>query len=122
KCFRGRKLVKAEHDNTREQFYATYGKHCERVDRQCFGPDSDFLRELLYFLSPRNVSDFSTLVETCRLLSQFVKDSGDILKLFGGSDYSSNHALVNYRVKRLAYACIQAVHHNRFVSCRVFLF
>ncbi|KAL8244543.1 hypothetical protein R6Q59_010801 [Mikania micrantha] len=114
KCFRGRKLVKAEHDNTREQFYATYGKHCERVDRQCFGPDSDFLRELLYFLSPRNVSDFSTLVETCRLLSQFVKDSGDILKLFGGSDYSSNHALVNYRVKRLAYACIQAVHHNRY--------
>ncbi|KAI3821618.1 hypothetical protein L1987_09187 [Smallanthus sonchifolius] len=114
KCFRGRKVVKAERGKARVQFYTTYGKHCERVDRQCFGPDSDFLRELQYFFSPRNVSDFSTLVETCRLLSQFAKDSGDILKLFGGSDYSSKHALVNYRVERLAYACIQAVHHNRY--------
>lgn len=114
KCFRGRKVVKLERDSAREQFYKTYGKHCERVDRQCFGPDSNFLRELLYFLSPRNVSDFSTLVEACRLLSQFAKDSGDILNLFGGSHYSSEHALVNYRVKKLAYVCIQAVHHNRY--------
>ncbi|XP_024984983.1 E3 ubiquitin-protein ligase UPL6 isoform X1 [Cynara cardunculus var. scolymus] len=114
KCFRGRKVVKAERGNVREQFYTTYGKHCERVDRQCFGPDSDFLRDLLYFLSPQNVSDFSTLVEACRLLSQFAKDSGDVLNLFGGPDYSSKHALVNYRVKKLVYACIQAVHHNRY--------
>ncbi|GJR37050.1 E3 ubiquitin protein ligase UPL6 [Tanacetum coccineum] len=114
KCFRGRKVVKAERGNARERFYTTYGKQCQKVDRQCFGPNSDFLRELLYFLSPRNVSDLSTLVETCRLLSQFAKDSGDILNLFGGSDYSSKHALVNYRVKKLAYACIQAVHHNRY--------
>lgn len=114
RCFRGRKVVKVERGNARERFYITYGKHCERVDRQCFGPDSDFLRELLFFLSPRNVSDFSTLVEACRLLLQFAKDSGDILKLFGGSDYSSKHALVSYRVKRLASACIEAVHHNRY--------
>ncbi|KAK9075671.1 hypothetical protein SSX86_003997 [Deinandra increscens subsp. villosa] len=113
KCFRGRKVVKAERGKAREQFYTTYGKHCERVDSQCFGPDSDFLQELHYFLSPENISDFSTLVETCRLLSQFSKDDG-VLKLFGGSDYLSKHALVDFRVKRLAYACIQAVHHNRY--------
>ncbi|CAH1453191.1 unnamed protein product [Lactuca virosa] len=113
KCFRGRKVVKLERGSAREQFYTTYGKHCERVDRQCFGPDSEFLRELLYFLSPRNASDISTLVEACRLFSQFAKDSGDILNLFGGSHYSSDHALVNYRVKKLAYVCIQAIHHNR---------
>lgn len=111
--FRGRKVVKAERGNAREHFYTTYGKHCERVDRQCFGPDSPFLRELLYFHSPQNVSDLSILVETCRLLSQFAKDDGDVLKLFGTLDYSSNHALVNYRVKKLVYACIEAVHHNR---------
>ncbi|XP_076944052.1 E3 ubiquitin-protein ligase UPL6-like [Bidens hawaiensis] len=114
KCFRGRKVVKAERGNARERFYTTYGKHCERVDSQCFGPYSDFLRELHYFLSPHNVSDFSTLVETCRLLSQFAKDSGGALKLFGGSDYLSNRDLVDLRVKMLAYACIQAVHHNRY--------
>ncbi|XP_076930594.1 E3 ubiquitin-protein ligase UPL6-like [Bidens hawaiensis] len=114
KCFRGRKVVKAERGNARQRFYTTYGKHCQRVDSQCFGPDSDFLRELHYFLSPHNVSDFSTLVETCRLLSQFAKDSGGVLKLFGGSDYLSKHALVDFRVKMLAYACIQTVHHNRY--------
>lgn len=116
KCFRGRKVVKLERGSARERFYTTYGKHCERVDRQCFGPDSEFLRELLYFLSPRNASDISTLVEACRLFSQFAKESGDILNLFGGSHYSSDHALVNYRVKKLAYVCIQAIHHNRHQS------
>ncbi|KAL8256250.1 hypothetical protein R6Q59_031317 [Mikania micrantha] len=113
KCFRGRKVVKAERDKAREQFYTTYGKHCERVDSQCFGPDSVFLRDLHYFLSPENVSDFSTLVETCRSLSQVANDSGAILKLFGGSNYLSNQVLVEYRMRRLAYACIQAVHYNR---------
>ncbi|XP_076935775.1 E3 ubiquitin-protein ligase UPL6-like isoform X2 [Bidens hawaiensis] len=114
KCFRGRKVVKAERGNARQRFYTIYGKHCQRADSQCFGPDSDFLRELHYFVSPHNVSDFSTLVETCRLLSQFAKDSGGVLKLFGGSDYLSNRALVDFRVKMLAYACIQAVHYNRY--------
>nr|KAJ0198793.1 hypothetical protein LSAT_V11C600309760 [Lactuca sativa] len=39
------------------------------------------------------------------------------MSIFGGSHYSSDHALVNYRVKKLAYVCIQATHHNRFASC-----
>ena len=38
---------------------------------------------------------------------------GDTVSLFAGRDYSSNHALVDYRVKQLAYACVEAVHQNR---------
>ncbi|KAG5555349.1 hypothetical protein RHGRI_012776 [Rhododendron griersonianum] len=113
KCFRGRKAVEVEHLRVRGQFFMTYGKHCQHVDRRCFRPDSDFLRQLLFFFNPRNHADFSALVETCRLLQQFVRESGDILSLFAGIDYSSSSALVDYRMKQLAYACIWAVHHNR---------
>ncbi|GFZ11608.1 ubiquitin protein ligase 6 [Actinidia rufa] len=114
KCFRGRKALETEHLRVRGQFFMTYGKHCQNVDRQCFGPDSDFLRQLLFFFNPQNVADFSALVESCRLLQQFVRESaGNILSLFAGVDYSAKYALVDYRVKHLAYVCIQAVHHNR---------
>ncbi|OMO53433.1 Ubiquitin-protein ligase 7 [Corchorus capsularis] len=113
KCFRGRKVAEAERAKVREQFHLTYGKHCQNVDRHCFGPDSEFLRQLIFFFNPRNVNDFSVLVETFRLLQQFVQDSGDVVGLFAGMDYSSNHSLVAYRVKRLSFACIQAIHQNR---------
>ncbi|KAK9992027.1 hypothetical protein SO802_027012 [Lithocarpus litseifolius] len=113
KCFRGRRAVKAEHFKVRVQFYGTYGKCCKNVDRHCFSPDSEFLRQLLFFFNARNAGDFAILVETCRLLVQFIRDSGDTVSLFAGSDYSSNHALVDYRVKQLAYACVDAVHQNR---------
>ncbi|CAK9136437.1 unnamed protein product [Ilex paraguariensis] len=76
KCFRGRKEVEAERSRVREQFFLTYGEHCENVDRHCFAPGSDFLRQLLFFFSPQNVADFSALVEACRLLQHFVRDSG----------------------------------------------
>jgi len=36
------------------------------------------------------------------------------VRLFAGENYSSVCALVNYRVKKLAYNCIRAIHHNRF--------
>ncbi|PSR92481.1 E3 ubiquitin-protein like [Actinidia chinensis var. chinensis] len=114
KCFRGRKVVEAERLRVRGQFFMTYGKHCQNVGRQCFGPDSDFLRQLLFFFNPQNVTDFSALVESCRLLQQFVRESaGNILSLFAGVDYSAKYVLVDYRVKQLAYVCIRAVHHNR---------
>ncbi|XVF62396.1 hypothetical protein PTKIN_Ptkin09bG0004200 [Pterospermum kingtungense] len=113
KCFRGRKVVEAERAKVREQFYQTYGKHCQNVDRHCFGPDSPFLCQLIFFFNARNINDFSVLVETCRLLQHFVQDSGDAVGLFAGMDYSSNHSLVAYRLKRLSFACIQAIHQNR---------
>ncbi|XVE82321.1 hypothetical protein DITRI_Ditri15bG0138900 [Diplodiscus trichospermus] len=113
KCFRGRKVVEAERAKVQEQFYQTYGKHCQNVDRRCFGPDSEFLLQLIFFFNARNLNDVYVLVETCRLLVHFVRDSGDAVGLFAGMDYSSNHSLVAYRLKRLSFACIQAIHQNR---------
>ncbi|XWS08452.1 hypothetical protein CRYUN_Cryun40dG0003700 [Craigia yunnanensis] len=113
KYFRGRKVVETEHAKVREQFYRTYGNQCQNVDRHCFGPDSEFLRQLIFFINARNTNDFSVLVATCRLLQHFVRDSGDAVGLFTGMDYSSNHSLVAYRLKRLSFAYIQAIHQNR---------
>ncbi|PON64889.1 HECT domain containing protein, partial [Parasponia andersonii] len=113
KCFRGRKAVAAERYKVREEFYGKYGKLCQNVDRTCFGLDSEFLRQLLFFFDARNAGDISTLMETCRLLQRLVRDCGDIVSLFAGMDYSSKHALVDYRVKQLAYICIKAIHQNR---------
>ncbi|XP_015574737.2 E3 ubiquitin-protein ligase UPL6 isoform X1 [Ricinus communis] len=112
KCFRGRKAVEIERSKVRDQFYQTYGKHCQNVDWHCFGPDSEFLRQLFFFFNAQNSGDFAVLVETCQRLLQFVRDGGDIISLFGGIDYSTNRALVDYRVKQLSFCCIQAVYQN----------
>ncbi|XP_022547176.1 E3 ubiquitin-protein ligase UPL6 isoform X2 [Brassica napus] len=53
------------------------------------------------------------LVETCRLLRNFAHSSGDILSLFSGLDYSTEHNTVDFRVKKLAFTCIEAIHQNR---------
>ncbi|XP_043709518.1 E3 ubiquitin-protein ligase UPL6-like isoform X1 [Telopea speciosissima] len=114
KCFRGRKAVEAERSKVREQFCLTFGKHCQKVDRNCFYSDSGFLQQLLFFFNAHNSGDFVALVETCRLLHRFVRaNAGDVVDLFAGVDYKSKHAIVENRVKRLAFACLQAVHHNR---------
>ncbi|KAK4425990.1 E3 ubiquitin-protein ligase UPL6 [Sesamum alatum] len=113
KCFRGRRVVEAERSKVREKFFLTYGQYCQDVNRQCFGPDSDFLCQLLFFFNPRYVADFSALVETCRLLLEFVHDNGDVVSLFAGMDYSSKRGLVEYRIKNLAYACVRAIYENR---------
>uniref|UniRef100_A0A7N0UEM1 HECT-type E3 ubiquitin transferase n=1 Tax=Kalanchoe fedtschenkoi TaxID=63787 RepID=A0A7N0UEM1_KALFE len=121
KCFRGRKAVKAAHSEVREQFFARYGKHCENVDRPCFGPKSDFLRQLLFFCNAHNNDDLVALIETCRLLYLLTQENngknynlkGDIVKILGGADYLSNQALTEFRVKRLVFACIQAVYKNK---------
>ncbi|OIT28981.1 e3 ubiquitin-protein ligase upl6 [Nicotiana attenuata] len=81
KCFRGRKVVEAERSKVRENFLKTYGDRCHRVDRQCFGPDSDFLCQLLFFFNPTYTTDVSILVETCRSLLELVRDSGLFLLL-----------------------------------------
>ncbi|KAH9683973.1 E3 ubiquitin-protein ligase UPL6 [Citrus sinensis] len=109
----GKKAMEIEHSKVREQFFATYGRHIQNVNRQCFGPQSAFFRQLFFFFNARNVSDISVLVETCRLMKHFVQESGDVVGLFAGIDYSSKRALVDFRVKKFAFACIQAVHQNR---------
>ncbi|KAG5632207.1 hypothetical protein H5410_003924 [Solanum commersonii] len=113
KCFRGRKEVETERSKVRENFLKTHGERCHTVDRQCFSPDSDFLRHLLFFFNPTYTTDVSVLVETCRLLLKFVRDNGDVVSLFAGTEYASKAALVRYRVKKFAHACIRAVYGNR---------
>ncbi|KAL2341623.1 hypothetical protein Fmac_009563 [Flemingia macrophylla] len=113
KCFRGRKVVRTEQSKLREKFLRIYGKNCQNLDRNAFGPDSDFLRQFLYFFNAENIDDFLILVQICRLLQQFVQESGDVVRVFAGVDYSSTYGLVNYRVKQFVYTCIRAVHQNR---------
>ncbi|PIN18101.1 E3 ubiquitin protein ligase [Handroanthus impetiginosus] len=114
KCFRGRRVVEAERGKVREKFFLTYGQYCQDVNRQCFGPDSDFLSQLLFFFNPRYVADFSALVETCRLLLEFAQDNaGNVVNLFAGMDYSSKRGLVDHRIKSFTYACICAIYENR---------
>ncbi|RDY14851.1 E3 ubiquitin-protein ligase UPL6, partial [Mucuna pruriens] len=118
KCFRGRKIVRTEQSKLREKFLIIYGKNCQNLDRNAFGPDSDFLRQFLYFFNAENIDDFLILVQICRLLQQFVQESGDVVRLFAGMDYSSTCALVNYRVKQFVYTCIRAVHQNRLLDSK----
>lgn len=68
--------------------------------------------------APRGSACFALLRTRLVLLtiSAFAFETGDVVSLFGGMDYSSNYALVNYRVKKLAYLCIKAVHQNRLVA------
>ncbi|XP_073008655.1 E3 ubiquitin-protein ligase UPL6 isoform X1 [Typha latifolia] len=113
KCFRGRKVVEMERSKVREQFYLTFGNHCQWVDRHCFGSNSEFLRQLLFFFNVSNTNDVSFLTLTCNLLLQYVRESGDIVNLFAGIDYSENKFLVEHRVKKLAYICLHAVYRSR---------
>lgn len=53
-------------------------KFCLHGFRNCFGPDSGFLRQLFFFFNARNADDIAVLVETCRLLQHFVQDSGNV--------------------------------------------
>ncbi|CAN6991148.1 unnamed protein product [Brassica rapa subsp. trilocularis] len=80
--------------------------------RHCFEPASSFLPQFLFFFKAQSSGDFVMLVETCRLLRKFAHSSGDILSLFSGLDYSSEHNMVDFRVKKLAFTCIEAIHQN----------
>ncbi|KAJ4886792.1 E3 ubiquitin-protein ligase UPL6 [Raphanus sativus] len=112
--FRGRRTMAIERSKVRRDFCETYGDICPNVvDRHCFEPGSSFLRQFLFFFKAQNSGDFVILVETCRLLRSFAHSTGDILSLFSGLDYSTEHNMVDFRVKKLAFTCIDAIHQNR---------
>ncbi|CAI0467572.1 unnamed protein product [Linum tenue] len=113
KCFRGRKAAKAERAKVREQFLSRYGSYCQNTDRRCFCEDSDYLRQLFFFFNARNAGDYTVLVETCRGMLNLVQDNVNIVSLFAGVDYLAVHALVDHRVKNLAYICILSLYQNR---------
>ncbi|KAJ3669606.1 hypothetical protein LUZ60_011556 [Juncus effusus] len=113
KCYRGRKEVEKTRLKVREQFILTYGTHCQKVNWQCFGPESSFLRELLFFVNVNKSDDVSILLEASRLILNYAQQFGNISNLFGGNEYSSQQALVQHRVKKLTYLCLRAIYHNR---------
>lgn len=113
KCFRGRRSAEMERSSVRAQFHSKFGNNCQNADRHCFSSDSEFLPQLLFFFTANNSGDVTLLVEACRLLLDFVHQNGNVVNLFAGLDYASKHSLVVTRVKKLAYSCLQAIHHNR---------
>ncbi|XP_039127300.1 E3 ubiquitin-protein ligase UPL6-like [Dioscorea cayenensis subsp. rotundata] len=113
KYFRGRKEVEVERARARMVFSQTYGQPLQNVDWHCFGPDSAFLRYLLFFFNAKDKNDVDVLIEACRLLLQYVRLGGNIVSLFAGEGKTSPMSFVNNRVKKLAFFCLQAVHHNR---------
>ncbi|CAN7074606.1 unnamed protein product [Brassica oleracea var. botrytis] len=112
KFFRGRRSMAIERFKVRRDFCETYGDNCQNVDRHCFEPASSFLPQFLFFFKAQSSGDFVMLVETCRLLRQFAHSCGDILSFFSGLDYSTEHNTVDFRVKKLAFTCIEAIHQN----------
>lgn len=74
-------------------FSIVFREHCNTVAahfntilcafRKAFGPDSDFLRQFLYFFNAENHDDFLALVQIGRLILQFVQESGNCYPAFG---------------------------------------
>jgi len=113
KFFRGKKALELARSEIRKNFCSTFGEHCEKIDWNSFGTNSDFLRQLLFFFNANEDNDVSILCQVCNLLLQYVKRGGDTVTLFAGVNDSSQQPLVAHRVKKLALICVQAVYQKR---------
>ncbi|KAF0927506.1 hypothetical protein E2562_034000 [Oryza meyeriana var. granulata] len=113
KCFRGKRDLELARLEVRGNFCSTFGEHCQRVDWNSFGANSDFLRQFLFFFNAKKDSDIAILCQVCNFLLEYVKHGGDVVRLFGGINYSSVEPLVVHRVKKLALVCVQTVHQKR---------
>ncbi|XP_062230824.1 E3 ubiquitin-protein ligase UPL6-like isoform X2 [Phragmites australis] len=113
KFFRGKKALELARSEIRKNFCSTFGEHCERIDWNSFGTNSDFLRQLLFFFNANEDNDIAILCKVCNLLLQYVKRGGDIVTLFAGVNDSSLQPLVAHRVKKLTLICVQAVYQKR---------
>ncbi|KAL6608257.1 hypothetical protein ACP70R_041320 [Stipagrostis hirtigluma subsp. patula] len=113
KFFRGKKALGMARSEIRKKFYSTFGEHCERIDWNSFGTNSDFLRQLLFFFNANEDNDIAILCQVCNLLLQYVKRGGDIVTLFAGVNESSLQPLVAHRVKKLTLICVQAIYQKR---------
>ncbi|KAG8084775.1 hypothetical protein GUJ93_ZPchr0010g7597 [Zizania palustris] len=113
KCFRGKKALELARLEVRGNFCSTFGERCQRADWKSFDTNSDFLRQFLFFLNTNKDDDIDILCQVCTLLLEYVKHGGDVVRLFGGINYSSVEPLVVHRVKKLAQICVQTVHQKR---------
>ncbi|AQK84320.1 E3 ubiquitin-protein ligase UPL6 [Zea mays] len=113
KFFRGKKALELARSEVRKNFCSTFGEHCERIEWNIFGTNSDFLRQLLFFFNANEDNDIAILCHVCNLLLQYVKQGGDVVTLFTGVNGSSLQPLVAHRVKKFALICVQAVYQKR---------
>ncbi|KAL5231664.1 hypothetical protein ABZP36_030440 [Zizania latifolia] len=113
KCFRGKKALELARLEVRGNFCSTFGERCQRADWNSFDTNSDFLRQFLFFLNTNKDDDIDILCQVCNLMLEYVKHGGDVVRLFGGINYSSVEPLVVHRVKKLAQICVQTVHQKR---------
>ncbi|KAM0913413.1 hypothetical protein ACQ4PT_012191 [Festuca glaucescens] len=88
----------------RESFCRTLSTLVQNVDWNCFGPDSDFLRQLLFFFNAKRGEDVDMLCKICDILLLYVRSDGDLVTLFAGGVDSS-------RVKSVVAFC-----SNGFIS------
>ena len=97
-----------------KEFFLSFGKNGGKDELKAFKPSSKYLHELLFFFSANDQGDIPRLVQACKFLHQFVQVSDNLLDIFTNGDYhcSSNQAIIQYRVKRFAFCCLQAVHQN----------
>ncbi|WVZ96612.1 hypothetical protein U9M48_042228 [Paspalum notatum var. saurae] len=119
KLFRGKKALELARSEIRKNFCSTFGEHCEKIDWNNFGTNSDFLRQLLFFFNANDDNDIAILCQVCNLLLQYVKQGGDVVTLFAGVNDSSLQPLIAHRVKKLALICVQAVHQKRLPATEI---
>ncbi|KAM0913416.1 hypothetical protein ACQ4PT_012191 [Festuca glaucescens] len=60
----------------RESFCRTLSTLVQNVDWNCFGPDSDFLRQLLFFFNAKRGEDVDMLCKICDILLLYVRSDG----------------------------------------------
>lgn len=111
KVFRGRKVVARERQEIRKQFCAVYGEFGEKADGSAFKVESKYLPQLLFFYQLKERSDLQRLAGVCQLLRRLLFDSGGLVTIFDNNSLSSS--IVEHRVKRLCFLCLQAVHYYR---------
>ncbi|KAM0913418.1 hypothetical protein ACQ4PT_012191 [Festuca glaucescens] len=102
----------------RESFCRTLSTLVQNVDWNCFGPDSDFLRQLLFFFNAKRGEDVDMLCKICDILLLYVRSDGDLVTLFaGGVDSSRVKSVVVYRLRKLAFICLLSTRRGDFESC-----
>lgn len=113
KVFRGRKVIAAERQEIRKQFCAIYGEFGEKADVNAFKLDSKYLPQLLFFYQLKERADLRRLVGVCQILHRLLFESGSLVALFGSSDSFLSGNIVELRIKKLSFLCLQAVHYYR---------